>query len=56
MMSMLETLFLFYQTESELEVEDLQKPKTLDQFQASTFKEPDENEARNLNPSSCDIL
>ena len=41
MMSTFKTLVLFCQIVSELDVENLQEPETLDQDQASTFKEPD---------------
>ena len=55
-MSMFKTLFLFCQIESELDVENVQKLKTLDQDQVSTFEETDEKETRKLKKSCCHFL
>ena len=53
---MLKILFLFCQIESELDVENAQNPETLDQYQASAFKETEKEETRKLNKSRCYIL
>ena len=50
-------MFLFCQIVSELDVEEnLSKPDTLPQRQASTFNETDVKEARQQKKSCCDIL